>query len=164
MALVNIWLESGSHPASLVYWKATAQTLNDMNTANLFKTVSRDSLHFWRGNTLDYQKVRDFTGLDSHDLARITGLAKSSVRYDDKAPREVREHLENIANICNLVYQFFQDNVKTKLWLQTPNPMLGNVSPRDMIRFGRYAKLLRFVTQAMEEGTGKTPQTPVAST
>jgi hypothetical protein len=42
--------------------------------------------------------------------------------------------------------------VKTKLWLQTPNPMLGNASPRDMIRFGRYNKLLRFVTQAMEEG------------
>jgi hypothetical protein len=69
-----------------------------------------------------------------------------------KAPKEVREHLENIANICNLVFQFFLDDVKTKLWLQTPNPMLGNVSPRDMIRFGRFAKLQRFVTLAMEEG------------
>jgi len=123
---------------------------------SLFTTVSqRDSLAFWRGNALDYQKVRDFAGLDTRDVARLTGVAKSSVRYDDKAPREVREHLENIANICNLVYQFFEDDVKTKLWLQTPNPMLGNVSPRDMIRFGRFSKLLRFVTQAMEEGTGR---------
>jgi uncharacterized protein (DUF2384 family) len=120
---------------------------------NLFKTVStRDSLQFWQGNALDYQKVREFTGFDVRDIARMTGLAKSSVRYDAKAPKEVREHLENIANICNLVFQFFQDDVKTKLWLQTPNPMLGNVSPRDMLRFGRYAKLLRFVNQAMEEG------------
>lgn len=123
--------------------------------AALFNTVSdRDSLKFWRGNVLNYQKVRDFIGLDTRDVSRLAGVAKSSVRYDDKAPREVREHLENVANICNLVFQFFDDDVKTKLWLQTPNPMLGNVSPRDMIRFGRYHKLLRFVTQAMEEGAG----------
>lgn len=132
----------------------------------LFKTISRhDSLAFWKGNALDYQKVRDFAGLDTRDVVRITGVAKSSVRYDDKAPQEVREHLENIANICNLVYQFFQNDVKTKLWLQTPNPMLGNVSPRDMIRFGRFNKLLRFVTQAMEEGMDRdeAPQKPQAA-
>jgi hypothetical protein len=124
-----------------------------MVSANLFKTVSnRDGLHFWKGNALNFQRVREFTGLETDDLARLAGVAKSSVRYDSKAPKEVREHLENIANICNLVFQFFLDDVKTKLWLQTPNPMLGNVSPRDMIRFGRFAKLQRFVTLAMEEG------------
>jgi hypothetical protein len=124
-----------------------------MPTSPLFKTVSnRDSLKFWEGSALNYQKVRDFAGIDAKDVARLTGLAKSSVRYDAKAPKEVKEHLENIANICNLVFEFFQDDVKTKLWLQTPNPMLGNASPRDMIRFGRYNKLLRFVTQAMDEG------------
>src|SRR5260370_21988182 len=107
-----------------------------MASAALFNTVStRDSLHFWQGSALNFQKVRDFTGFDVADIARMTGVAKSSVRYDTKAPREVREHLENIANICNLVFQFFQDDVKTKLWLQTPNPMLGKVSPRHMLRF-----------------------------
>jgi putative toxin-antitoxin system antitoxin component (TIGR02293 family) len=139
--------------------------MNPMASPDLFRTISRkDSLHFWNDGSLDYQRVRDFTGLDAADLARITGLAKSSVRYDEKAPKEVREHLENVANICNLVFQFFQDDIKTKLWLQTPNPMLGNVSPRDMIRFGRYAKLLRFVTQAMEEGSvsGEAPTTSTA--
>jgi hypothetical protein len=138
-----------------------------MANPNLFKTVSnRDSLHFWQGNALNYQKVRDFTGFDVRDIARMTGAAQSSVRFDAKAPKEVREHLENIANICNLVFQFFQDDVKTKLWLQTPNPMLGNVSPRDMLRFGRYAKLLRFINQAMEEGNvgAEASQTTAAST
>ena len=119
----------------------------------LFRTVSEsDSLKFWQGNALNYQKVRDFVGLDTSDVSRLAGVAQSSVRFDDKAPKEVREHLENVANICNLVFQFFNDPVKTKLWLQTPNPMLGDASPRDMIRFGRYNKLLRFVTQAMDEG------------
>jgi hypothetical protein len=128
-----------------------------MSTSSaLFNTVSRrDSLRFWRGNMLNYQKVRDFIGLDTRDVSRVAGVAKSSVRYDGKAPKEVREHLENVANICNLVFQFFNDDVKTKLWFQAPNPMLGNVSPRDMIRLGRYNKLLRFVTQAMEEGAGR---------
>jgi len=128
-----------------------------MSTSSvLFNTVSRrDSLKFWRGNMLNYQKVRDFIGLDTRDVSRVAGVAKSSVRYDEKAPKEVREQLENVANICNLVFQFFNDDMKTKLWFQTPNPMLGNVSPRDMIRLGRYNKLLRFVTQAMEEGAGR---------
>jgi hypothetical protein len=138
-----------------------------MSNPNLFNTVSnRDSLRFWEGNALNYQKVRDFTGFGVRDIARMTGAAQSSVRFDSKAPKEVREHLENIANICNLVFQFFQDDVKTKLWLQTPNPMLGNVSPRDMLRFGRYAKLLRFINQAMEEGRAgdEAPQTSAAST
>jgi len=138
-----------------------------MSNPNLFNTVSnRDSLRFWEGNALNYQKVRDFTGFGVRDIARMTGAAQSSVRFDSKAPKEVREHLENIANICNLVFQFFQDDVKTKLWLQTPNPMLGNVSPRDMLRFGRYAKLLRFINQAMEEGRAvdEAPQISAAST
>ena len=137
-----------------------------MSTSSLFNTVSRrDNLKFWRGNMLNYQKVRDFIGLDTRDVSRVAGVAKSSVRYDEKAPREVREHLENVANICNLVFQFFNDDVKTKLWFQTRNPMLGNVSPRDMIRLGRYNKLLRFVTQAMEEGIGRgeTSQTSAAA-
>ena len=131
--------------------QARVQLMNKSHA--LFRTVSdRDSLEFWRGNALDYQKVRDFIGLDTTDVSRLAGVAKASVRYDEKAPKEVREHLENLANICNLVFDFFGDPVKTKLWLQTPNPMLGDASPRDMIRFGRYNKLLRFVTQAMEEG------------
>jgi len=122
----------------------------------LFSTISpADRLKFWQGNALNYQKVREFVGLETKDVARATGVAKASVRYDEKAPREVREHLENIANICNLVWSFFQDDIKTKLWLQTPNPMLGDISPRDMIRFGRYNKLLRFVTQALDQGTGR---------
>jgi antitoxin FitA len=78
-----------------------------MASANLFKTVSnRDGLHFWKGNALNFQRVREFMGLETDDLARLAGAANSSVRYDSKAPKEVREHLENIANICNLVFQF----------------------------------------------------------
>lgn len=40
------------------------------------------------------------------------------------------------------------DTEKTSLWFRTPNPMLGNISPRDMIRIGRTTRLRKFVTEA----------------
>jgi uncharacterized protein (DUF2384 family) len=120
---------------------------------NLFSTVApNDGLKFFKGNVVSIERVREITGLDNNDLAKIAGVPRGSVRNDSKAPKQVLEHLENIANICNLVFEFFNDNVKTKVWLQTPNPMLGNMSPRDMIRFGRFAKLQRFVANAIVEG------------
>lgn len=123
-----------------------------MATPALFKTVAKsDPLRFWQGQQLDYDKVRTFAGFDTSEVARMTGLRKNSVRYDERAPREVQEHMAAIANICNMVFGFFNDAVKTKLWLTTPNPMLGNTAPRDMIRHGRYEKLLRFVTEALED-------------
>jgi uncharacterized protein (DUF2384 family) len=120
---------------------------------NLFSTVApNDGLKFFQGNVVNIERVREITGLNNNDLAKIAGVPKGSVRNDSKAPKQVLEHLENIANICNLVFEFFNDNVKTKVWLQTPNPMLGNLAPRDMIRFGRFAKLQRFVANAIVEG------------
>jgi hypothetical protein len=60
------------------------------------------------------------------------------------------ERLVQIASICNLVAQFFDGNAeKTALWFTTKNPMLGDMTPRDMIRFGRYDKLRRFVIGAI---------------
>jgi uncharacterized protein (DUF2384 family) len=130
--------------------------------AALFDTVApNDSLKFWNGGKLDYVKVREFAGFDTGDVARMTGVAKTSVRFDERAPTEVKEHMAAIANICNLVFQFFDDPVKTKVWLQTPNPMLGYTAPRDMIRLGRYNKLLRFVTDALEDGAlARAPKSP----
>lgn len=124
-----------------------------MNQA-VFGTVARDNLSFWHDRKLDYRKVVDFLEIDKRDISRFSGVAKSSVRFDQSMPVAVRQHMEQIANICNLAFEYFQDDVKTKLWFQTPNPMLGNFSPRDMIRFGRFDKLRRFVMEAIEEGRG----------
>ncbi len=132
-----------------------------MSSPTLFQNIAGDPLNFWRGQALDLRKVRDFANLSNKDISRIAGVAPTSVRFDEKVPVEVLEHMENIANVCNLVFEFFQDDVKTKLWLQTPNPLLGNTSPKDMIRVGRYKKLLQFVTDALREGAvthGEAPQ------
>jgi hypothetical protein len=71
-------------------------------------------------------------------VAKLSGVAPASVRFDQKIPKEVLDRLQEIANICGLVAQFLVGNVvKTALWFKTVNPLLGNITPRDMIRYGR---------------------------
>jgi hypothetical protein len=125
-----------------------------MTTARgLFNTVPRqDYLHFYANDTFQPQSVAKFLDLNKADVAKVAGVALSSVRYDHKAPREVTQRFEEIANICGLIAEFFHGDVKkTALWFRTKNPMFGHVSPRDMIRYGRYGKVHRLVMDALEE-------------
>lgn len=123
--------------------------------AALFQTVpTRDYLGFWADQTLKASEVVDFLSLKKADVAKVSGVAPSSVRFDHKIPKEVLARLTEIATVCELVAQYFKgDASKTALWFSTKNPMLGNVSPRDMIRFGRYEKLSRFIMEALEENS-----------
>ena len=123
------------------------------HNAGLFRTVPvRDHLGFFADQMLNARGVADFLELKKEDVARVAGVARASVRFDHKIPKEVLERLTEIANICALVAQFFEGDVrKTALWFRTQNPLLGNISPRDMIRFGRYIKLQRLVLDALGE-------------
>jgi hypothetical protein len=50
----------------------------------------------------------------------------------------------------NLVAQAFDGDVeKAVAWFKARNPLLGDVSPRDMIRLGRYERLRKFIIAAM---------------
>jgi hypothetical protein len=120
---------------------------------NVFSNVySQDYLGFVNETALDYPKVAKFLDLDKNEISKLAGVSKKSVRFDVKIPKEVRERLEEIANICQLVATYFEgDAHKTALWFKAINPLLGNVSPRDMIRLGRYKKLLQFVMSALED-------------
>jgi hypothetical protein len=125
---------------------------------SLFGTVpQQDLLGFWANETLDSRKVADFLDLDRRTIAKVAAVAPASVRYDHKIPKEVAERLAEIANICELVAQHFEGNAqKTALWFKTRNPLLGDISPRDMIRFGRYERLRRFVAEALAENSAVT--------
>lgn len=99
----------------------------------------------------DLRRVTNFLGYSNADVAKIAGVSKSSVRFSGKIPQSVKERLEEIANTCELVAQNFRGDVeKTALWFRLENPMLGNISPRDMIRFGRYKKLRKFIMDSLE--------------
>jgi hypothetical protein len=63
-----------------------------------------------------------------------------------------------IANIANLVAEFFVgDEQKVALWFEVANPMLGNISPSNLIRICKQGRLLTFVVSA-REAESATPQ------
>jgi hypothetical protein len=114
--------------------------------------ASQDLLHLYREGRPDYKRIADLIKLSKADLGKISQVAKSSVRFDANIPEPVAERLREIANIANLVAEFFVGDVqKVGLWFEIANPMLGNISPRNMIRIGRLNRLLKFVMTAREE-------------
>jgi hypothetical protein len=134
--------------------------------ANLFGNVyQKDSLKFWAQHgldyKLDYEKVRDFVGLNKTDLSRVASVSKASVRLDDRIPPDLKERLVQIANCCQLVAEHFNGDIqKTATWFHALNPMLGDISPRDMIRYGRFAKLQRFIIEAVRKGSERAIAVP----
>ncbi len=119
--------------------------------STLFSTVpSHDYMQFWQAGRFQPQRVVRFLSLTKEEVSRLAGIATSSVRFDRKAPRDLIERLTEVAATCTLVAEFFAGNtVKTTLWFKTPNPLLGDASPGDMIRLGQHDKLRRFVLDAL---------------
>lgn len=119
----------------------------------LFDTVAKtDYLGFFPPDPEarpNYKVVPDFLRIDKKQLSQIGRVALSSVRYDESIPKDLAERLEQIANIANRVTALLDGDVqKAALWFRTPNPLLGEVSPRDMLRMNRFKRLAKFVAEA----------------
>ena|SRR6266700_1017318 len=124
-----------------------------MTGTALFDTIAKDDrlVLFPQGNT-DYERVVRLLDFKKKDVARASNIAVTSVRYDHpRMPKELEDRISEWAVALNLVAQFFKDEKKTVLWFKTPNPLLGDVSPRDMIRIGRFRKLRKFILGALSE-------------
>lgn len=118
----------------------------------LFDSVPNDYLQFGRGASFDPKRVPKVLGLNKEDVSRVASVSVKSVRYDDAIPEQVRDRLEEIANTINMVAEAFDGDIeKTVAWFRARNPMLGDVSPRDMIRLGRYERLRKFIINAMSD-------------
>lgn len=115
----------------------------------LFDTVPKKN--FLSFNEDDYQKIIDSLGFKKKDVAIAAKVPEQSVRYDEKMPQELKDRIVEWVTLLQLVAQHFKDERKTLLWIKIPNHLLGGIAPRDMIRFGRYKKLLKFVVNALEE-------------
>lgn len=123
-----------------------------MNSAPLFATASDDLLNFGRGEQFDPKKVVDWMKFDRKAVSIMSSVSPHSVRYDEDIPRAVKERLEDVANLANMVAGIFDGDVdKTLLWFKTANPMLGNISPRDMVRMGRDDRLRKFIVGAIAD-------------
>ena len=121
-------------------------------SAALFNTVPRnDYLSLFPQGGTDYQKVVKFLDFSKKEVARASNIAVQSVRYDLKMPKELEDRIREWAVALSMVAQFFKNEQKTILWFKTPNPLLGEISPRDMIKIGRFRKLHRFIYNALSE-------------
>lgn len=125
-------------------------------TQALFDTVpKRDPLLLFKQGEVEAKKVAVFLDLSAEDMAVVAKIPKDSVRYDQKMPNEMKLRLTEIAAVCDRVADFFNGDVaKTSLWFQLRNPLLGNLAPKDMIRFGRFDKLMDFINAGL---AGKRP-------
>jgi uncharacterized protein (DUF2384 family) len=121
--------------------------------SSLFDTVPKqDYLSLFPDGGTDYSKIVRLLDFKKNDVARASNIAVQSVRYDHpRMPKELEDRLKEWAVALNLVAQFFGDETKTVLWFKTPNPLLGDMTPRDMIRIGRFRKLRRFIQNALSE-------------
>jgi hypothetical protein len=121
---------------------------------SIMDTVPRkDYLNLRTDSTVDYKKIVSLVDLTKPDVSHMTDVKVERIRYDEQIPRVVRQRLEEVGNILNLVAAYFDgDAYKTALWFSTKNPGLGNISPRDMIRLNRHNNLRNFILAAREEG------------
>lgn len=72
---------------------------------------------------------------------------------DQKADPEFQHMGEVYHRLSQKVNAFFQDEEKTRLWFETPNPMLGDTTPNHLILFGREAKLERWIDEQLKLNT-----------
>jgi len=124
-----------------------------LSQPSLFRTSPQDYFHLFDKNTfVDGEKVVKLLKYKKEDVSVATNIPLSSIRYEEKKmPIELKERLTQWATALNLVAGFFHDQNKTIIWFFMPNPLLGGMTPRDMIRVGRFKKLLNFIQTALEE-------------
>ncbi|UJJ52664.1 MULTISPECIES: hypothetical protein [Rhodanobacter] len=104
-------------------------------------TPKRDYLSFGCGAQFHPDRVLQFLQISTEDTPLV-------VDYDQ---------LNELGNACNLVAEFFGGDVdKAAKWFSVSNPLLGDISPQDMVRSGRVDRLVRFIANAFDEGVDGT--------
>jgi len=69
-----------------------------------------------------------------------------TMKIQHETRKQQSERVGKQAEAHDLVLEFFTgDEKKTMAWFTTPNPLLGNVEPLDLIRMGQADKVLNFV-------------------
>lgn len=118
---------------------------------NIFENVERaNAIGFMRDGHIDYSKAVKFLNMDKKKIAKASGLAVASVRFDERMPTDLKTYLNELLTVVDLVYTHLdKDIAKTKSWLMLPNPLLGGVSPLHMIHLGKQKKLLKFIESSI---------------
>ena len=124
------------------------------SSSSLFDSVPKgDPLNLFKegGRCVDGEKIVKILEFKKKDVSLATNIPAASIRFDEKMPTELMERFKEWAVALNLVAEFFQDPNKAILWFDISNPLLGDLSPRDMIKLGRFKKLRDFIQTALDE-------------
>ncbi len=82
--------------------------------------------------------IKDYTPFSLSDWAEYLNISgKSLTRYSqsDKTFKPIHtEKIIELAEVTNFGLEVFGDNKKFKLWLETPNYVLGNQKPFDLMK------------------------------
>ncbi|NQY74681.1 MAG: hypothetical protein HRT90_07955 [Candidatus Margulisbacteria bacterium] len=116
----------------------------------LFSNVPDDICNLFEKNKPKPKSVAKMLNFKREDISIASGHPLSTVRYN-RLPADVLDRMTEWATAINLVANHFKDVEKTMLWFKIKNPMLGNMAPRDMIRMGRFKKLLLFINDSLED-------------
>lgn len=148
--MVERWLKTGYSLGQFRYSPCEGEGMS-LQAAPLFDTVPKTNyLEFFGERSKAPKQIARFLDLNSSDVAKMMGVSTKSIRWDSRIPPLVKKRLLEIAMICEQVAAYFDgDAERTALWFRTSNPALGNISPRDMIRIGRYDQLMAFVLSAL---------------
>ncbi len=126
-------------------------------SAQLFSSVPRkDVLHLFDKSSGEpnYKRTIELLNFSKNDVAAAADVPQTTVRYDQRMSDDLKERIKEWAIAIGLVAEFFGDEGKTLLWFSSPNPMLGGLRPRDMIKIGRFNKLHKFILNALQESSG----------
>jgi transcriptional regulator with XRE-family HTH domain len=97
----------------------------------------------------EIRRVRSL-GIETADIARVTGAARATVGAWLRATRRPRaEHRERLLELVAIVDRLAEimDDDQVALWLQKPLPALDEVSPLDALAAGRYRDVSRLVAE-----------------
>lgn len=119
---------------------------------HIFNTVpKRDVFGLYDKGKYKYREIAEILDLKRRDISQAVRVATDSVRFEeDRIPDKMREFLINMVWLLNTTYKHLKDKHKVTQWLDSPNPVCGGVSPKDMIRMGQYKKLVKIVVSYTE--------------
>ncbi|MCC7443165.1 MAG: hypothetical protein IT285_16150 [Bdellovibrionales bacterium] len=99
-----------------------------------------------------------FKGLALNLVVTLSGAAFWRRRGQLKAQEDARAELEDQSDrsmraraYLAVLGHFGGDHGKAVLWFSTPNPLLGTLSPAEMVYRLRTGKLVRFIEERLSE-------------
>ena len=123
---------------------------------HIFNTVPKNDVFGFYNNKgkIQYKEVANILNFNRKEISKAARVAVSSVRYEEnKIPDKMKDFLIRMVWLLHVTHKHLKDKNKVIQWIESPNPICGGFSPKDMICMGQYKKLVRIVSSYVEGNT-----------